>query len=298
MRRARDLIENPYRGAYKQTMRPLLLASLFVMVGCGGVSNHCTDGILDGNESDLDCGGSCAGCGTGEQCFGGADCAGGLCTSGICGSSNQCADFTRDGDETDIDCGGSVCGACGDGRACAVAADCASQTCSASGHCQEAAFTVPTDIYAIQGGAAALVAPGTQAGFAITSANGGSSFRLVWTGDGNVSGQYHEFYGSVYTAGTFSTVTQGCSGQCSVNPGDFISDPYPVTGGERVDFDSANAADLDGFDFVVAGANGGEPAYFDLFIDGAYVPMAVLFTDATTGQSAFPSSIPFGLTTQ
>jgi hypothetical protein len=214
--------------------------------------------------------------------------------------AHSCTNFVRDGDETDIDCGGATCPRCGDGRMCVANSDCASGMCSATSHCQEGSFTVPTDVYAIRGGAGALVAPGTQAGYAITSAVGGSSFRLVWTGDGTVSGTYHEFYGSVYTDGQFSSITPGCSGQCNFDSGGYVAQPYQVSGGERVDFDANNVNDLDGFDFVVTGGTSGigEPVYFDLFIDGNYIPTAILFTDATSNQAAYPQSIPFGLTTQ
>ncbi|MCU0692904.1 MAG: hypothetical protein MUF54_16010 [Polyangiaceae bacterium] len=37
-------------------------------------ATSCTDGRLDGDETDLDCGGSCAGCGEGETCEEDADC--------------------------------------------------------------------------------------------------------------------------------------------------------------------------------------------------------------------------------
>jgi hypothetical protein len=214
--------------------------------------------------------------------------------------THSCTNFIQDGDETDVDCGGATCPRCGDGRLCAANGDCASSMCSATSHCQEGAFTVPTDIYAIAGGGELFIMPGQQAGFGITAAMGGSSFRLVWTGDGNVSGTYHEFYGSVYTDGTFTSITPGCSGQCSFDRSSYVAQPYSVPGGERVDFDANNVNDIDGFDFVVdGGASGtGEPVYFDLFIDGNYVPMAIFFADATTGQAAYPQTIPFGLTTQ
>jgi hypothetical protein len=208
----------------------------------------------------------------------------------------------QDGDETDIDCGGRTCSACGDGRRCLASSDCLSQMCSTTSHCQEGAFSIPTNVYAIRGGAGALVAPGSQAGYAITAALGGSSFRLVWTGDGSVTGTYREFYGSVYTDGQFTTIAPGCNGQCSFDSGGYVSQPYQVAGGERVDFDANNVNDLDGFDFSVAGGTmNGEPVYFDLFLDGKQdltVMQSIFFTDAATGQSAYPTSIPFGLITQ
>ncbi len=41
------------------------------------VPSTCFDGKLDGNETDLDCGGACPGCGIGKVCEEPADCAAG-----------------------------------------------------------------------------------------------------------------------------------------------------------------------------------------------------------------------------
>src|SRR5262245_30718947 len=40
----------------------------------------CANGILDSDESDVDCGGSCAKCADGRTCGGPADCVSGACT--------------------------------------------------------------------------------------------------------------------------------------------------------------------------------------------------------------------------
>ena len=56
------------------------------------VSPTCTDGVRDGDESDVDCGGSCMGdlggssglCATTKICRSPADCASGVCTTGTC----------------------------------------------------------------------------------------------------------------------------------------------------------------------------------------------------------------------
>jgi len=39
----------------------------------------CTDNVKNGTESDVDCGGSCPGCGPGDDCATHADCSGGAC---------------------------------------------------------------------------------------------------------------------------------------------------------------------------------------------------------------------------
>jgi hypothetical protein len=45
----------------------------------------CTDGIKDGNETDVDCGGgTCPPCALGKDCNVGTDCASGYCSGGVC----------------------------------------------------------------------------------------------------------------------------------------------------------------------------------------------------------------------
>jgi hypothetical protein len=106
----------------------------------------CFDGIQDGMESDVDCGGdSCPECGAGKKCNDGADCASGQCTDGRCAaeagppmcmpsSQPTCNDCVQDGSETDVDCGGDACLPCGAGKKCNDDADCISGHCN-DGHC-------------------------------------------------------------------------------------------------------------------------------------------------------------------
>ncbi len=54
---------------------------------CDGVvdeCDHCMNGVQDGDESDIDCGGSCAPCQAGGLCNGNLDCASGTCDGGVC----------------------------------------------------------------------------------------------------------------------------------------------------------------------------------------------------------------------
>jgi hypothetical protein len=45
----------------------------------------CSDGIKNGNETDVDCGGgTCPACATGKQCLVAADCVSGNCSGGVC----------------------------------------------------------------------------------------------------------------------------------------------------------------------------------------------------------------------
>lgn len=55
----------------------------------GGRGPTCDDNMKNGDESDLDCGGSCTPCADGEACNGGGDCIGGNCNGGVCEPGNQ-----------------------------------------------------------------------------------------------------------------------------------------------------------------------------------------------------------------
>ncbi len=44
----------------------------------------CTDRAIDGDETDVDCGGSCPACATGKMCLHAHDCATGLCVNNVC----------------------------------------------------------------------------------------------------------------------------------------------------------------------------------------------------------------------
>jgi hypothetical protein len=47
-------------------------------------TSGCDDDVRNGDESDVDCGGACPGCGDTKECGAGADCGGGRCESGVC----------------------------------------------------------------------------------------------------------------------------------------------------------------------------------------------------------------------
>ena len=103
----------------------------------------------------------------------------------------------------------------------------------------------------------------------------------------------HEFFGSVWTSATFTSVHPGCSdGSCTAGSGSIGSPVNLAGGGQRVDFDTVPGASLNGFDFV----SSAEPVFFDLFIDGVRQPTQVFFPSAATGMTATPSDIPFALT--
>ena len=114
----------------------------FELVAGGCSPPACNDGIQNGLESDIDCGGPLCGasCAETQRCSGGTDCVSSRCESGFC---STCADGIQTGSETDIDCGG-VCitglvGRCVLTQTCLVDDDCASGIC-ASGRCAAVAF--------------------------------------------------------------------------------------------------------------------------------------------------------------
>jgi hypothetical protein len=95
------------------------------------VSSSCADHRQDGNETDVDCGGSCPPCGLLQGCATNADCAPNICdpATRFC-APPRCTDGVLDGNETSVDCGGA-CPPCALGVACRVDQDCASTACDA-----------------------------------------------------------------------------------------------------------------------------------------------------------------------
>ncbi|AKT39293.1 hypothetical protein [Chondromyces crocatus] len=96
--------------------------------GAGTGQGSCEDEELNGDETDVDCGGSCpAGCAAGQACRIADDCRGGTCGEARC--QPTCSDDERNGGETDIDCGGETCPACATNLHCATDGDCVSGLC-------------------------------------------------------------------------------------------------------------------------------------------------------------------------
>jgi hypothetical protein len=115
----------------------------------------CMDGVLNQDETDVDCGGSCQACKPGQGCVTPKDCDSKVCdpTTRKC-DAPTCTDTVQNGKETDVDCGGgsscpepkiawhdlfvnnwlacieSVCPTpCADGQHCKGPADCNSGVC-------------------------------------------------------------------------------------------------------------------------------------------------------------------------
>ncbi|MCS6913220.1 MAG: FG-GAP-like repeat-containing protein [Myxococcales bacterium] len=77
---------------------------VLTLMPLGGDNARCDDGVQNGVETGVDCGGPCPPCGP------------------------SCTDRIRNGDETDVDCGGS-CSPCLGGQACLRGPDCSSGRC-------------------------------------------------------------------------------------------------------------------------------------------------------------------------
>jgi len=57
----------------------------------------CMNGVLDGDESDVDCGGSCPPCDDGQICHQSPDCESMICTTDeVCGSGDSCTELIED----------------------------------------------------------------------------------------------------------------------------------------------------------------------------------------------------------
>ncbi len=99
-----------------------------------GSTSSCKDGVKNGAETDVDCGGPvCPTCATGKACAVASDCTSGDCAAGVCasGAAPSCTDGIENGTETDVDCGGGTCAPCAEGKSCLVNADCIDDTCHA-----------------------------------------------------------------------------------------------------------------------------------------------------------------------
>ncbi len=87
----------------------------------------CADGIQDGQETDVDCGGpSCSQCGNGRHCGVGADCQSGVCSGGVCAvllpAGASCTGNA-----------GCLSGSCAQNGICCASACSTSGTCGAVG---------------------------------------------------------------------------------------------------------------------------------------------------------------------
>jgi hypothetical protein len=91
----------------------------------------CSDGVKNGNETAVDCGGGCVGCAAGQACAVQADCLSNHCDINAhqCVAAS-CVDGIKNQGETAIDCGGTLCPGCQTGQTCFIGSDCQSGLCA------------------------------------------------------------------------------------------------------------------------------------------------------------------------
>lgn len=91
----------------------------------------CSNGIKDGQESDVDCGGNCAKCDLDKKCLKNNDCSSNVCENSICKDNalTSCNDNLKNQDETDVDCGGVLCDKCPVLEDCRIDNDCVTNLC-------------------------------------------------------------------------------------------------------------------------------------------------------------------------
>jgi hypothetical protein len=104
-----------------------------------------SDGIKNGPETDVDCGGppetpGFKACGTGKACAVATDCESQVCDAATkkCNAPSY-TDGIKNGDESDVDCGGNPANpgwiGCATGKTCAAHRDCASDGCGYDKKC-------------------------------------------------------------------------------------------------------------------------------------------------------------------
>lgn len=103
--------------------------------GCGVTQGYCRcrDGVANGDETDVDCGGATCGreCGTGHVCIAATDCISGYCVDGYCCGSlcdapcKACNLSGREGLCSPVDVGTADSQNCSSSQACSSAGTCA-----------------------------------------------------------------------------------------------------------------------------------------------------------------------------
>jgi hypothetical protein len=99
---------------------------------CAAPANN--DGVKNGTETDVDCGGSSGiACGYNLICAVGSDCKSAECNSGLCAKSTTGESCGANVDCLGANCAANVCGVGGGAASCLVNSDCASANCDTSG---------------------------------------------------------------------------------------------------------------------------------------------------------------------
>ncbi len=113
-------------------------ASKQEFIQAGAFVTNCYNLLRDGDETDVDCGGSCPACQDNSKCVADKDCISKYCKNGIC-TAALCDDLIKNGYESDTDCGGK-CEKCDIGKSCNADSDCKSNYCK-EGVCTESSCT-------------------------------------------------------------------------------------------------------------------------------------------------------------
>lgn len=110
-----------------------LVGGIVALAGCVYYLNpQCNDRIKNGEETGVDCGGTCGRCNIGDGCRVNEDCDDSNCVNRTC-TAFACSNAMKTEAETDVDCGGPDCRKCAGGRGCAADSDCFSGTCVMAG---------------------------------------------------------------------------------------------------------------------------------------------------------------------
>lgn len=123
-------------GRKTGALRKLMARALALLGGAGfactfpdyvfvpTVPDTCSNGKLDEDETQVDCGGECPAC---KTCLTDDDCTDLGCVDGLCAPT--CDDGALNGDETAVDCGGTCPTKCSTGDACRDDEDCEDHVC-------------------------------------------------------------------------------------------------------------------------------------------------------------------------
>ncbi len=226
-----------------------------------GSCETCTDGIMNGDETDIDCGGSfCGPCAAGCTDVDAHNYDATALTDD--GSCETCSDGIQNGDETGVDCGGanSNCGPCGD--LCINALDIACGGSMSGDTNNNTDDDLP-----------ALCSNGI--GFPITNPGAGAWYTFVGTGENVVI--------STDNLGTIlDTNLQLFSGDCNNLVCEFSDEDgggniSPSSYSSKIDFPTTNGVT---YYVYVSGFSGAQGAY-ELTVD-CYIPIVI------TQEAIFP----------
>lgn len=119
-------------GACAECLAPSDCQSKVCTVAGKCAPASCADGVKNGDETDVDCGGVCgASCLEGDTCAVAGDCFDHVCdVMTLTCAAATCSDTVKNGDETDVDCGGDCGATCAAGDLCKVNTDCKGGACS------------------------------------------------------------------------------------------------------------------------------------------------------------------------